>query len=177
MVVGRFEPQVCEKLYKLRHYISSRISPREVAEDVYGDVIVKMWGAIRGGKLKASLSVDAFIWRCAWCVLCDYYKKEGRKKRTDNGEYGYYLSMLIGRPEREYEASTINNAFMARAGKELNDTCRKILILLLFQNMKHRDIADTLGIPRATVSTYLLKMRKQFGGINLNKVRTRATGG
>ena len=174
MVAGRckFEAQICDRLYKLRRYVNFRITPKEVAEDVYGDVIVKMWKAIRDEKFKATICVDAFMWRCAWCVLCDYYRREGREKRTDNGEYGYYLSTLTRDPEKEYEARTINNAFIESVA-QLKAICRKVLILSLYQNMKHWEIANTLGISRSAVSTHLFRIRKELGGLHLNKVRTR----
>lgn len=167
------ETQICDRLYKLKNYISSRVSSRVVADDIYGDTMLRIWRIVRNRKFKEGLSVDAFMWLCAKSVISDYFKKESSKKRNCVDEYGHYCDTATESLERVYEASVENEIFMEKARKELNNICRRVLMLLLFQNMKHWEIADTLGIPRVTVSSYLMRMRKQFGDIHLNKVRTR----
>ena len=166
------ETQICDRLPKLKAYIISRGSQGAQAEDIYCNVIVKIWNIIRNGKFKEGHSIDSFMWRCAKSVICDYYNKENREKRIYDEEHQHYFSILTKSYEREYEALMENNTFMKKT-LGLRAIYRKIIILSLFQNMKHCEIANTLGIPRGTVSNYMLRMRKKLGDIHLNKTRIR----
>ena len=169
------ETQICDHLHKLRNYIKGRVGIGELAEDLYGKTVLKILRKVRSERLRNdSFSLDAFMWACARTVISDHFKTEGVRKRLLEDDYVYCINTHERSPEREYEAKEENKKFMEKARVELNSVYRRTLILLLFQNMNHDEIADTLAIPRATISTYLLRMRKRLGGVHLNKVRVLA---
>ena len=164
------ETQICNRLPKLRNYIKSRVGTPELAEDLYGEAVLKILRKARNG----SSSLDAFMWICAKTVISDYFKTEGVRRRLLENDYVYCVNMCERSPEKAYETLEEIKAFMGEAREKLNSVYRKTLILLLFQNMDHNEIADTLAMPRATISTYLLRMRRRLGGVHLNKVRVLA---
>lgn len=170
-MITEIERQICGRLYKLKNYINFRIVNKTVADDIYSLVVLKLWRIIRSGKFKVGFSIDAFMWLCAKTAINGHFKKE-KNEQNRYDEYAYYCNAIIKSPEKEYEAKEENKLFMEKARKELNDICRRVLILLLFQNMKHHEIADTLGISRNTVSSYLMRMRSKLGEVHLSKVRT-----
>lgn len=165
------EAQVCNRLYKLRNYINFRVTNKTLADDIYSIAILKLWKIIKNGGFKKGHSIDSYMWLCAKSTVSDYFKKEKSEQKRDD-KYIYYCDAFAKSPEKEYEAREENELFMEKARKELDENHKRILILLLFQNMKHYEIADTLGMNRNTVSTHLMRMRKRLGNIHLNKVRT-----
>ena len=167
----RIETQICDRLHRLKNYINSRVGKGALAEDLYGDAVLKILRKVRSEKSKGGSSLNTFMWRCAQTVISDYYKKENIHKRLLDAEYVYRINTIGKSPEKEYEIKEENKKFMERARRELNDIRRRILILLLFQNMRHYEIADTLGIAKSTVSNYLMRMRSELGDVDLSKFR------
>ena len=164
------EKQICNRLYKLRNYINFRVVNKTVVDDIYSIAILKLWRIIKNGGFKKGHSIDSYMWLCAKSTISDYFKKEKNEQNRDD-EYTYSCNAITKSPEKEYEAKEENKLFMEKARRELSDDYRKVLILLLFQNMNHYEIADTLGISRNTVSCHLMRMRKKLGNVYLNKYR------
>lgn len=165
------ETQICERLHKLKNYIKGRVGTSEVADDLYGETALKILRKVKREKTNNGHSLDAFMRICARTVISDYFKKERIRKQLLKDEYVNRVRTFKEGPDKEYEVREENNKFMERARKELSSAYRKALILLLFQNMNHYEIADTLGIPRVTISTYMLRMRRRLGDVHLNKAR------
>jgi len=169
------ETQICDRLHKLRNYIKGRVGTGEVAEDLYGEALLIILKKAKSEKIKKDFpSLDTFMWLCARSVISDHFKTEGVRKRLLEDDYVYCVNLHEKSPEKIYEVKEEIKIFMEEARKKLNNVYRKTLILLLFQNMNHDEIANTLAIPRVTISTYLLRMRKRLGGVHLNKVRVLA---
>ena len=169
--MANIETQIYDRLHKLRNYINSRVSSRAIADDLYGEAVLKILEKVKGERLGKDSSLDSFMWMCARSVISDHFKTEGVRKRLLEDDYIYCINMYEKSPEKIYEVKEEIKIFMEKAKKELNSVYRKTLILLLFQNMNHDEIANTLAIPRVTISTYLLRMRKRLGNVHLNKVR------
>lgn len=150
------EAQICDRLPKMKAYIMSKCNLREEAEDIYGDMIVRIWKIIRNGGPRGGYSNDGYIWNSAKFAIGDYYRKE-RKMKRNHDEYGYHLPASMRSFEGEYEASIV---FM-REIEKLSPVYRKVLILLLFQNMGPNEIADTLRISSNAVSLIPINRRNK----------------
>ena len=167
------ETQICDRLYKLKNYINSRVSSRVEAEDLYSDTVLKILRIVRRGEFREGNSVDAFMWLCAKSVISTYFKTKNLRNQLLKDNYVYCIRTSERSFGKAYEASEECKAFIEKARKKLSDVYKRVLMLLLFQNMRHDEIADTLGMPRATVSKYIMKMRERLGDVYLNKARTR----
>ena len=167
------ETQICERLPKLRNYIKSRVGTPELAEDLYGEAVLKILEKVKGERLGNDSSLDSFMWMCARSVISDHFKTEGIRKHLLEDDYVYCVNMYEKSPERKYEIKEEIKEFIKRVERELNSIYKKTLFLLLFQSMNHIEIAYTLGISRETVSSHLLRIRDRFGDVHLNKVRVR----
>ena len=165
------ETQICNRLYKLKNYIKSRIGTSELADDLYGEAVLKILEKVKGERLGNDSSLDSFMWMCARSVISDHFKTEAVRKRLLEDDYAYCVNIYEKSPEKIHEVKEEIKIFMEEAREKLSYIYRKTLILLLFQNMKHHEIADTLGIPRTTVSCYLMRMRKGLGNVHLSKTR------
>lgn len=162
------ENEICDRLPTMKGFIKSRIGNATMAEDIYGDAIIKIWKAIRNGGFKTGFSVSSYMNRCAQTAIYEYFRREGRGKRRDRADYEYIIPAYTPSHEKKFEITIENMEFMNHLG--LKPCHRRILILSLLQQMKHHEIADTLGIPRATVSSVIARSRKKLG-LHLNKAR------
>lgn len=168
------ETQICNRLHKLRNYINSRVSSGAIADDLYGEAVLKILEKVKGERLRKGSSLDSFMWMCARSVISSHFKTEGVRRRLIENDYIYCINMYERSPEKVHEVKEEIKIFMEEAREKLSSVYRKTLILLLFQNMNHNEIADTLVIPRATISTYLLRIRRRLGDVHLNKIRVMA---
>lgn len=167
----KIEAQICDRLYKLKKYIDSKVGKGALAEDLYGDAVLKVLKKVKIEKIKNDYSLDVFMILCAKTVISDYYKKERMHKQLLENEYVCHISTIEESVEKEYEIKRENKKFMERIREELDDMCRRILVLLLFQNMRHCEIADVLGISREMVSSRIMRMRNKLGDVDLRKFR------
>ena len=165
--------QICDHLPKIKRYIESKVGPGAEAEDIYGETIIHILKNIKNGNFKKELSTTTYFYRCAQSTIVDHFKRKNQAKRSNSDDYECYINTFTKSPEKEYELREQNELFMKQARIELNDITIKSLILSLFQEMKHHEIANTLGIPRITVSSQLHRARKKLGNIHLNKTRIR----
>jgi len=172
--VVNIEKQICDRSFRLRRYVESKCrGNKELAEDLYGDAILKILTKVRIEKFKNDSSLDGFMLKCAKTVISNYFKTESVQNRLFNDDYVYCVNMNEKSPERKYEMKEEIKEFMKRVERELNSIYKKTLFLLLFQSMNHIEIAYTLGICRETVSSHLLRIRDKFGDVHLNQVRMR----
>ena len=64
--------QICERLYpRIYRYVSYKVDDLRDAEDLAGEVFVRMLGAIHGQKG----NLEAWLFRIAGNVLTDHYRK------------------------------------------------------------------------------------------------------
>jgi len=158
------EKQVCARLRTMKNFIVSRTDSVPVAQDIYGDAVLRIWRKIRNGKFRDDGgSLDSFMWWQARNAIKDYYRKEKRFNSFALDEYVHHHGFFARNSERDYEIAMENRLFIEKVMSVLSAICRKILILLLFQNMKLYEIAETLEISLITASNYLCGMRIKFG--------------
>lgn len=158
------EKQICVRLRTMKNFISSRAGSAQAAEDIYATACVTIWRKIRDGKFRDDGgSVDSFMWWCARNAINDYYRGERRFNNFARNEYAHYHGIFARNAEREHELAVENRLFIKKMMKQVSVVCRKILALLLFQNMKLHEIAETLEMPKSTISQYLRGMRSKFG--------------
>jgi len=170
------EKQICDRSAKLKKYIEFKCQGnKELAEDLFQDTMLKILAEVKVEKLKNNSSLDSFMSKCAKTVISCYFKTEAIHKRLLSDDYVYCISANEKSYERNYEIKEEIKDFMRKAETQLGNTCRKIIMLLLFQNMNHFEIASTINKDRRTVSTHLLRMRKRLGNVHLNKSREIST--
>lgn len=166
------ETRICDRSFRLKRYIESKCrGQKELAEDLYGDAMLKILTKVRIEKFKNDSSLDGFMLICAKTVISNYFKTESIHKRIIDNNYIYCVNTSEKSPEKKYEIKEKIKRFMEKIEKKLNNTYKKTLFLSLFQNMNHNEIAYTLGICRETVSIHLLRTRKKLGNVHLNKYR------
>jgi RNA polymerase sigma-70 factor, ECF subfamily len=138
----------------LNVYANHFIRDRNVAEEVVQDVFLTLWEQRERIIIKDSLR--GYLFASVRNKSLDYLKhlqvvnhyNESFINRLKDAEYLFLLSQESG--ESTMISEELEN-IISEAVNSLPDQCRKIFTMSRFENMKHQEIANTLGITLNTV--------------------------
>ncbi len=130
--------QVCERLYpRIYRYVSYKVNDRRDAEDLAGDVFVRMLGAIRGQKG----DLEAWLFRIAGNVVTDHYRK--RAVRSDEVELPEETgggSDPAATVERKLDGDRLRKGL-----RTLTEEQRETVILRFVMGYDHDEVAAMTG--------------------------------
>jgi len=152
--------QICETLYpRIYRYVSYKVNDHRDAEDLAGDVFVRMLGAIRGQKG----SLEAWLFRIAGNVLTDHYRK--RAVRSDEVELpeetagGIDPAAVV---ERKLDGDRLRKGLQT-----LTEEQRETVILRFIMGYDHDEVAAmtgrSAGAVRALQFRALAALRESLG--------------
>lgn len=125
-----------KKIYK---YIYFRTLNKEIAEDLTSDIFLKVLKNIKNFNSKKEFS--PWIYKIAQNTLIDYFRA---RKFTDNIENIWVAKDnfdLLQKIDDKMKYEKIKEGML-----QLNDLQRDILIMRVWQDMGHAEIANALGI-------------------------------
>lgn len=142
-----------------------RIGNHSEAEDLTQEVLLRV--AQRGARIDAGRP-DAYVFQMAANLLRDRGRRNvvraNYQARFGVAEAGWIEEID---PARVFQAQQ-SLATVVAALRELPERTRHIFILFRLENMKQRQIADTLGISVRTVEQHVMRasvhLRERFGG-------------
>lgn len=163
-MLGDFEALVedqRDRVYSLACYL---LGDREEAADVTQEVLLRLWRHLDRLDLKDG-NVPAWLLRVTRNHCFDLM----RKRRSRRSALGHPEEPEIvdrapaGDPDPErLAASTDLGRQLRRAVRELAEPYRSVLILREVQEMKYREISDTLEMPINTVKVNIHRGRKML---------------
>ena len=135
---------------KLYHYIFTITSSREMAEDTVHDVFLKIWNARQ--KLASIENMNAYLYR-----VCHNEAISGLRRMAKETlilaelqqESMLFLTDVDPASQREIRAS------IQQAVNKLSPQQRKIFLLSRQDGLKHKQIAEQLGVSINTIKTHL----------------------
>jgi len=144
----------------LMSFFLRRVANRAEAEDLTQQVFAKLLGA---GRLEEVERADRFVFTVAANLLKDRARGASRGRAIFAGFLDPVLIAEVAReakeersPERVLLArETLADVF--RTLDELGEKTRDIFVLHRLENMKHREIADLLGIGVSTVEKHVIR--------------------
>lgn len=153
------DPEDFRMLYKeyysaLCAYATTFTRDNQIAEEVVQDVFVKIWEL--GDSLSISTSMSSYLYTSVKNASLNHLKhlqvvnrfSEYYTRKYQDAQDLYYLSQETGDSliiARELEEQLMDGI------ESLPDQCRKIFKMSRFDNMKHQEIADKLGVTINTV--------------------------
>lgn len=139
------------------------------ADDIYGEALFQFSRALASSQVKLPVAF-AYLKKIAFNTFCEFRTVRGREKRVHTEEYDRFFGYFMPGPERAYEARERVESFLEKI-QGFKGIRKRILYLLIFQGMNHDEIAEALGVPRATVSTHVHRAREKIKGADLRKRR------
>jgi RNA polymerase sigma-70 factor (ECF subfamily) len=130
--------QICERLYpRIYRYISYKVDDVRDAEDLAGEVFVRMLGSIRGQKG----NLEGWLFRIAGNLVTDHY----RKRAVRSGEVELSQEMAGGDDPRETLERKLDGERLRKGLQALTEEQREIVILRFIMGYEHDEVAAMTG--------------------------------
>jgi len=130
---------------QLHAYLRRQVGDPDTASDLLQDVFVRL---LRSPvQARSGREIKGYLYRTAASVIADHFRREGRAKRW---------SVLTGRPKT---ARTAPATGVERVFRELPLRDRTLLWLAYVEEMTHEEIAEVIGVKRASVKVLLSRAR------------------
>lgn len=143
-------------------YLWARVSNRELAEDLTGEVFARMVAGLPRYRI-AGGTFQAWLYRIAHNLLVDQYRKERGKNEISLEDVEF-----IGMPGDDPEQTTEQALFIERAMtglKKLDSTQQEILILRFISGLSLQEVATTLGKTVGAVKIAQHRALKELRGL------------
>lgn len=147
--------QVFKKNFRSLHgYACTMVKDVQVAEEMVQNVFLRLWE--KAARLNIAGSVEAYLFRAVHNECLNHLKH--LKVREAHKLYVSHRSEHASGelPAKQLQAKEIESRLSA-ALAELPEQCRTIFQLSRFEELRYREIADTLGISVKTVENQMGK--------------------
>jgi RNA polymerase sigma-70 factor (ECF subfamily) len=135
--LGEIHAQYANKIYT---YIYHRVGQAELAEDLTGQVFMRMLEAIRSGQAWRT-SFSGWLYRIAHNLVIDYYRRRGRATFADIDEVPQ-IGTTDGEPSKSVQASMDRESLLAALDQLTEDQAQVITLRFL----EDRSIAEVATI-------------------------------
>jgi RNA polymerase sigma-70 factor, ECF subfamily len=120
-------------------YLYRRVGSAQIAEDLTGDVFVKVLEALGSGR-PWHTSFGAWLYRIAHNVVVDWYRSQGTVERTSLDEWETEVRAAAPNAPDVWAHRELRQALMA-----LTEQQQQVLILRFGEGLKVREIAEIMG--------------------------------
>lgn len=144
----------------LMTFFLRRVFNRAEAEDLTQQVFVRLVGSEEVGRLEQP---DRFVFTVAANLLRDRAKRAARRDEVQSVSIDLELvAQIAGAAQEEISPERVLLGREALAGvfrslDELGEKTKAIFVLHRLENMKHREIAELLGIGVSTVEKHIIR--------------------
>jgi RNA polymerase sigma-70 factor, ECF subfamily len=146
---------------KVYAFVAAKIYDRDDAEDIVGDVFIKILENLRSYEWRG-LPFGAWIFRIARNTLNDYYGKYG-KTRTTNIDEAYDIG------EDEEKTSPHKQAAKEELAEKVKDVLkdiperdRQVIQLKFFSELNNREIVHVTGISESNVAVIIYRTLRKI---------------
>ncbi len=145
--VGAFDQATLGQIYdayyeRIYHYIYHRLGDASLAEDMAGEVFLRMLESIRGERAWHS-SLTGWLYRIAHNLVIDHYRRRGRRDETGLDER-LIADERTGVPKVSLE-NLMTQQQLKAALHYLTDEQQEVVILKFVEDLSNNEIADIMG--------------------------------
>ena len=160
--MARGETQALDELYArygsaLLGFLASRLSNRQLAEEVLQDVMLAAWKS--AGSFRGDSKVKTWLFVIARNRAINAQRKRSPELVQLNETYGYQ-SEDTGPMERMIKQA--NREVVRSAIEQLPEGQKEVLILVFYNQLSGPETADVLGISEGTVKSRLHRAKHQL---------------
>lgn len=141
-------------------YALTFVSQSDVAEDIVGDVFIKLWE--KHTRLNITGSISGYLFQAVKNSCINYLTREKNRKQTVSENEVNLLNLKINYPVSDKYPLTdlIGKELEERIISEIEklpEQCKEIFYLSRFEELSHQEIADKLGISKNTVKVQVYR--------------------
>ena len=138
------EPAALGEIYdayagKIYSYLYHRTGDSSVAEDLCGDVFIRMLEAITAGRAWTS-SLQGWLYRIAHNLIIDHYRRQTKRDGPELDE-----SWMAPETYAETFEGLFSTAQLRTAMRFLTEEQRQVVILKFVEGLSNAEVADALG--------------------------------
>lgn len=153
-----------ERIYT---YIVSLVKDRQLAEDIFQDVFIKVVNTFKRGKYHEEGKFLPWVMRISHNLVIDTFRKLKRNPHVDGGD-SYNIFDTIKQEEPNAEEKLVfeqMTGVVTECIQELPEEQRKVLEMRHYADLSFKEIAEETGV---SINTALGRMR--YALINLRKI-------
>jgi RNA polymerase sigma-70 factor, ECF subfamily len=152
---------------KIYGFIYSKISDRDISDDVFQDTFVKVIKTLKSNSYNEEGKFLPWVMRIAHNLIIDHFRKGKRMPMSrDTEEFSVFSKMTDQSQTAEGEMITeqIEND-LRKLIEELPDDQKEVVMMRMYQDLSFKEISELTGV---SINTALGRMR--YALLNLRKV-------
>ena len=160
MLINKYRP-------KIFNFIQSKISNRDISEDIFQETFIKVINTLKRGLYNEEGKFISWVMRIAHNLIVDHFRKSSRIKFFKSKD-DFDVFKLISDDIPNIENTIINEQVNIDLNKmilELPYDQREVIEMRLFREMSFKDISELTNV---SINTALGRMR--YAIINLRKL-------
>ncbi len=154
---------------KIFNFIYSKISDKDIAEDIFQDTFIKVIKTLRKGSYQEEGKFLPWVMRISHNLVIDHFRKSNRIPIFAN-KNNFDIFQVIGDEAPNIEINMIDKQVVEDLHKlilELPVDQQEVLQMRLYKDMRFKEISETTGV---SINTALGRMR--YAVINIRKLIT-----
>ncbi|WP_372770452.1 RNA polymerase sigma factor [Lutibacter sp.] len=148
-------------------FIMSKVSDREVAEDVFQDTFIKVINTLKRGAYNEEGKFLPWVMRIAHNLIIDHFRRNKRLPKFNNTD-DFDIFDVLSDEMLSVENQIIKNQILDDVRKlveELPEDQKEVLLMRMYKDMSFKEIAENTDV---SINTALGRMR--YALINLRKL-------
>ncbi|WP_136666801.1 RNA polymerase sigma factor [Flavobacterium sp. H122] len=152
---------------KIYGFIYSKVLDRDVADDIFQDVFIKVIKTLKGKHYNEEGKFLPWVMRIAHNLIIDTFRKDKKMPLTrDTDEYSIFSYMTDNAPNVESQMISAQvESDLLKLVSELPDDQRQVLEMRIYDDLSFKEIADMTGV---SINTALGRMR--YALLNLRRI-------
>lgn len=136
-------------LEPIYNFIFFKVAHKEIAEDLTEETFIKVWDNIKKFKMQENVPFSAWVYRIAWNLTLDYFRKYNRETFIDP-EFDIE-DLSPSQTIKEEAEITYNQQILAKALQELHQDQRDVIILKYVNDLSYLEVSIILDKPEWTI--------------------------
>jgi len=148
-------------------FILSKVSDREVAEDIFQDTFIKVINTLKRGAYNEEGKFLPWVMRISHNLIIDHFRRNKRLPKFNNTD-DFDIFDVLSDEMLSVENQIIKNQILDDVQKlveELPEDQKEVLIMRMYKDMSFKEIAENTDV---SINTALGRMR--YALINLRKL-------
>lgn len=148
-------------------FILSKVSDKEVAEDIFQDTFIKVINTLKRGAYNEEGKFLPWVMRIAHNLIIDHFRRNKRLPKFNNTD-DFDIFDLLSDEMLSVENQIIKNQILEDVKKlveELPEDQKEVLLMRMYKDMSFKEIAENTDV---SINTALGRMR--YALINLRKL-------
>jgi RNA polymerase sigma-70 factor (ECF subfamily) len=153
---------------RIYSFIFLMVRQRDLAEDIFQDVFVKVIYSLRSGKYAENGRFTSWVMRIAHNLVIDYFRKQKNQQMISNDQYSYDIFNHTRFSEYTIEDKMVHEQLLSEVAslvEMLPNSQKEVIKLRHYFGLSFKEIAEETNV---SINTALGRMR--YALINIRKM-------